>query len=86
MRRLFWIAAGAAAGVYAVRRLQRTAESLAPGTLAASFQQSLLELADAIREFAGEVREGMAERETELRAALGLSDDGSSASHVEGVR
>lgn len=74
--RLFWIAAGAAAGIYVVRRVQRTAEALTPGSLASSFQLAALDLADAIREFAGEVREGMTERETELRRDLGLSEDG----------
>ncbi|MFL6136888.1 MAG: DUF6167 family protein [Frankiaceae bacterium] len=79
MRRLFWIAAGAAAGIYAVRRVQRTAvslsESLSPQGVAASLSAALRDLGEAIREFSDEVRAGMAEREIELREALGLGDD-----------
>lgn len=75
MRRLFWVAAGAAAGIYVVRRLQRTAESFTPQGIAGSLTLAVHDLADAMREFAADVREGMAERETELRDALGLRDD-----------
>ena len=75
MRRLFWVAAGAAAGVYAVRRVQRAAQSLTPQGVAGSLGAAVGELADAVREFAAEVRAGMAEREIELREALGLGDD-----------
>ena len=79
MRRLFWIAAGAAAGVYAVRRLQRTAESLTasltPQGIAGSLSAAVAELATAVREFSDDVRAAMAEREIELREALGLGDD-----------
>ena len=75
MRRLFWIAAGAAAGIYAVRRVQRTAESLSPQGIAGSVGGGLRELAAAVREFGDDVREAMAEREIDLRQALGLGDD-----------
>jgi hypothetical protein len=76
MRRVFWIAAGAAAGIYLARRVQKTAESLTPTGIAGSLSESLRDLADAVRDFAGEVRVAMAEREIELRQALGLDDDG----------
>jgi Family of unknown function (DUF6167) len=83
VRRLFWIAAGAAAGIYAVRRLQRTAESLtdslSPQGIAASLSTALAELGAAIRDFSDDVRAAMAEREIELREALGLGDDESAA-------
>jgi hypothetical protein len=75
MRRLFWIAAGAAAGVYVARRVQRTAQSLTPTGIAGSLGAGMSELADAIRGFADDVREAMDEREIELREALGLGDD-----------
>jgi hypothetical protein len=75
MRRLFWIAAGAAAGIYLARRVQRTAESLTPTGIAGSLGEGLRELADAVRDFADDVRAAMDEREIELREALGLGDD-----------
>jgi Family of unknown function (DUF6167) len=79
VRRLFWIAAGAAAGVYAVRWMQRTAESLSPQGVAAQLSAALRDLGEAIRDFSDDVRAAMAEREIELREALGLGDDGATA-------
>ena len=67
-RRLFYITLGATAGVLIVRKLTATAQSLTPNN-------ALGNLADAIRSFGENVREGMAEREAELRTGLGL--DGS---------
>ncbi len=72
MRRIFWTALGATAGVLVVRRLTKTAKSFTPAGLADSVGGGLANLADAIREFGAEVRVGMAEREGELRTALGL--------------
>lgn len=86
MRRLFWVAAGAAAGVYAVRRVQRTASSLSPQGLAGSLAAAVDDLAEAVRDFSAEVRAGMAEREIELREALGLGDDDPAAPPGAGAR
>ena len=66
-RRLFYIALGATAGVLIVRKLTATAERLTPGGIAAG-------LGDAIRDFGEQVRLGMAEREDELRLALGIDE------------
>jgi Family of unknown function (DUF6167) len=79
VRRLFWVAAGAAAGIYLARRVQRTAQSLTPQGIAGSFVAAMHDVADAVRDFAAEVRVGMAEREIELRHALGLTEDGTTA-------
>ena len=68
-RRLFYISLGATAGVLIVRKLTATANKLAPST---ALPGALGNLADAIREFGTQVREGMAEREAELRTGLGL--------------
>jgi F0F1-type ATP synthase membrane subunit a len=68
MRRIFWLIVGVAVGVYAVTRLKKRAQQLAPESL----QQSAEKVASAIRHFGDEVRAGMAERETELRDALGI--------------
>jgi hypothetical protein len=76
MRRLFWISLGATVGVLAVRKVQQTAESMSPSGIAGSLRAGLSDVADAVREFGDEVKVGMLERETDLRAALGLDDDG----------
>lgn len=68
MGKLFWIALGAVAGVAVVRRVTRTAQAYTPEGVATG----LSEIGEAIRDFAGAVREGMEARETELRVALGV--------------
>lgn len=74
MRRLFWVAVGATAGVFVVRRLTRAVESVSP----AGLTQTVGDLRAGLRDFVAEVRVGMAEREQELWTALGLDvrDDG----------
>jgi Family of unknown function (DUF6167) len=71
MKRVFWIALGATAGVLVVRKLQKTAHAYTPAGLAESVQG----VGDSLRYFAEEVRAGMAEREIELRDALGIDED-----------
>jgi len=72
MRRLFWMTLGATAGVLVVRKLTKTAQAFTPAGMSESLGNAMGDLADSIREFAAEVRVGMAEREGELRSALGL--------------
>ncbi|MBX6390749.1 MAG: hypothetical protein IRZ08_17455 [Frankia sp.] len=66
-RRLFYITFGAVVGVLVVRQAARAASALSPQSVAGSLVQS-------IREFAADVREAMAEREAEIRTALGIED------------
>ncbi|HEY0619725.1 MAG TPA: DUF6167 family protein [Kribbella sp.] len=68
MKRIVWFIIGTLVGVYVVTRLKRRAQALAPESLQASAEK----MASAIRHFGDEVRAGMAERETELRDALGI--------------
>ncbi len=68
MRRLFWVAVGAAAGVYAVRKVQKTLHAYSPGGLA----DRATGAGASLRAFADEVRAGAAQREAELREALGM--------------
>jgi F0F1-type ATP synthase membrane subunit a len=68
VKRIVWFIVGTIVGVYAVTRLKRRAQALAPESLQASAEK----MASAIRHFGDEVRAGMAERETELRDALGI--------------
>ena len=72
MRRLFWLAMGITIGALIVRKLSRVAEKLTPRGLAGGIGAGLTELADAIRDFAEDVREAMREREAELRESTGL--------------
>jgi Family of unknown function (DUF6167) len=71
MRRLFWVGLGATADILVVRRVTRAAQAYTPEGVA----RSLSGLGDGLRELAATVREGMAEREAELRAALGADVD-----------
>ncbi|GAA3637701.1 hypothetical protein GCM10022223_65770 [Kineosporia mesophila] len=68
MARLFWIAVGAGAGVYVVHKFTKTVEQYTP----AGLSSSLSSVGDGLREMAEVIREGMAEREQELRIALGV--------------
>jgi Family of unknown function (DUF6167) len=72
VRRLFWLAMGVTIGALVVRKLARTAESLSPRGLAASVSESFQGLTTTVRDFADDVREGMAEREAELLEGTGL--------------
>jgi hypothetical protein len=76
MSRLFWTALGAAVGVYAVRKVSKAAEAYTPAGVA----HGLADFGDGLRELAAAVREGMAEREGELRTALGIDTDTASES------
>ena len=69
MRRLFWLAMGITLGVLVVRRLSRAAEKMTPQGIAGSLGAGLSDLADSIRDFAGDVREADDEREDELPPA-----------------
>jgi hypothetical protein len=68
MRRLFWVAVGAAAGIYAVRKVQKTLHAYSPSGLA----ERATGAGAGLRAFAADVRDGMAQREAELREALGM--------------
>ncbi len=73
-RRLFWFAAGIAAGTWATTKVHRAARRLTPDSLAAAAADRAVELGGRARRFALEVRAGMTERERELHQALGLDE------------
>ena len=83
MRRLFWLALGATLGVLIFRKLSSAAQKLTPQGLAHSVGSGLSDLADALRDFADDVRVAMSDREGELRAAAGL--DGAETNAGESV-
>jgi hypothetical protein len=72
VRRIFWMAVGAGATVWAMNKANEAVHRLTPDSLSGTAARGALHLGDAARRFAGEVRAGMAEREEQLRADLGL--------------
>jgi hypothetical protein len=67
MARLFWIAVGAGAGVWAARKVKDKAYKYTPEGVA----DNVTGVGEAIKYFADEIRAGMAEREQELYRAIG---------------
>ena len=68
MNRIIWMGIGVAIGVIAFRKITAVQTTLGPEGL----NRAVGRVADGLFEFAGAVREGMQERETELRTALGI--------------
>lgn len=73
MKRLFWLALGAAVGVLLVRRLTQSVQRWTPDGMG-----------ERVTEAWHQVRAAAAEREVELRDALGL--DGRTDNDVDTVR
>ncbi len=74
MRRLLWLGVGLAVGALAVRAVTKKAQQLTPGGLVDSARKSIGGLADSVRTFADDVREGMADREEQIHAAFAEGD------------
>lgn len=72
-RRTFWFTAGAAAGVWATTKVNRKLRQLTPESLAAQAANKAIEAGHRLKDFALDVRDGMAQREAELDEALGLN-------------
>ena len=68
MKRIIWMGIGVAIGVIAFRKITEVQSTLGPEGL----NRAAGRFADGLYDFADAVREGMTERETELRAALGI--------------
>ena len=72
MKRLFWLAMGVTIGALVMRKISQVAQKLTPRGMADGLAAGLGELAEALRDFAADVREAMREREAELRESTGL--------------
>ncbi|MGW4382993.1 DUF6167 family protein [Kitasatospora sp. NPDC004531] len=72
VRRIFWMAVGAGATVWAMNKANEAVHRLTPDSLSGTAARGALQLGDAARQFARDVKAGMAEREQQLRADLGL--------------
>lgn len=83
MRRLFWVAVGATAGVLVARRLSKIATRLKSETAVNRVSGAFDNVVQEVRAFVADVRIGMAEREQELRQALGIVDDGAVSPDTE---
>jgi hypothetical protein len=85
MNRIIWMGIGVAIGVIAFRKVTEAQSNLGPEGL----NRAVGRLSDGLFDFAGAVREGMQERETELRAALGIDagiDAGTAVAGRDAVR
>ncbi|WP_030192736.1 DUF6167 family protein [Streptomyces sp. NRRL S-87] len=85
-RRTFWFTAGAAAGVWATTKVNRKLKQLTPESLAAQAADKAVEAGHRLKEFALDIKAGMAQREDELNDALGLRQDPDQARALPGPR
>lgn len=83
-RRLLWLGIGIGIGVAVVRVVSKR---LTPTALAGTAAESVGGLAASVRNFVDDVRDGMAEREDEIRAAFdeGVALDAPDVSWAQGV-
>lgn len=72
MRRVFWIALGATAGVLVVRRASRLAHRFTPAGMVDGVSEAGGRAQSALADFGASVSMHAADREAELRVALGL--------------
>ncbi|MER5354892.1 DUF6167 family protein [Kitasatospora sp. NPDC002551] len=72
VRRIFWMAVGAGATVWAVNKANEAVHRLTPDSLSGTAARGALHLGDLAKQFAQDVRAGMTEREEQLREDLGL--------------
>ncbi len=78
MKRAFWFAAGAGAGVYAMTKARRAVEAFTPDGLA----DRLAGVSVGLRLFGDEVRAGMADKENDVRERLGVRLPGTPGRHA----
>ncbi|MFF9640778.1 DUF6167 family protein [Kitasatospora aureofaciens] len=72
MARIFWMAVGAGAAVWAMNKANDAVQRLTPDSLSGTAARGALHLGDLAKQFAQDVRSGMAEREEQLKEDLGL--------------
>jgi hypothetical protein len=70
VKRIVWLGIGLVVGALVVRAVTRKAQSFTPSGLAASVRDSAAGIADSVRTFVDDVRDGMAEREAQIREAM----------------
>ncbi|WP_181762575.1 MULTISPECIES: hypothetical protein [unclassified Pseudarthrobacter] len=75
MKRLVWMGIGVAIGVIAFRKVTEAQASMQSTLGPQGLNRAVGRLTDGIYDFADALRDGMRERETDLRAALGVASD-----------
>ncbi|WP_455834557.1 hypothetical protein [Pseudarthrobacter siccitolerans] len=75
MKRLVWMGIGVAIGVIAFRKVTEAQASMQSTLGPQGLNRAVGRLTDGIYDFADAIRDGMRERETDLRAALGVDAD-----------
>lgn len=71
MKKIFWLGVGITIGVVAARKLAAAKGAIGPEGL----NRAVGRAADAVHDFADALRDSMGERESDLRAALGLDPE-----------
>lgn len=74
MKRLLWLGVGLAVGAVIVRKVTRKANEFTPSGVATSLSESAGGLAESLRSFVEDVREGMAERESQISEAFAAGE------------
>jgi len=72
MKRFVWMGIGVAIGVIAFRKISEAQSNLQANMGPEGLNRAVGRLTDGVYDFADAVRAGMRERETDLRAALGI--------------
>jgi hypothetical protein len=70
VRRLFWLGLGIAVGAIVVRQVARAAHAYTPAGMAESARNSAAGIWGSVQDFVADVRDGMAEREEQIRDAF----------------
>ena len=83
-RRTFWFTTGAAAGVWATTKVNRKLRQLTPESLAAQAADKAVDAGHRLKDFALDVRAGMAQREG--RAGRGARAGGTADAELPGPR
>jgi hypothetical protein len=74
MKRLLWLGVGLAVGALVVRKLTQKANEFTPSGIATSLSESAGGLVESVRSFVEDVRDGMAERESEIQQAFAAGE------------
>lgn len=82
IKRVFWMSIGVTIGVIAVRRLSDARNTLGQ----AGLNRAVGTAADALQSFTEAFREGMNQRESDLRTALGVDTGDTVAETMTAVR
>jgi hypothetical protein len=73
--RLFWFLIGAGVAIFVYMKIRQYVKKARPEAIGQRVADSASGVSESARNFIDRLRAGMAERETELRETLNLSDD-----------